>query len=480
MEVYLERLTKFISGYFEEQMYILELIFYKYLSEKIELNAENIAKKNNLLESFEVWDDLDSNVELVESSGYLIEKDYWVSSIIKNNNTYVDSKNLTDILDEAFKAFKENNLNEKYGGLFNFNYSLQASPLKRENLFEIIIKVIDSVYVEEGLTGLRDAFEFLLNKFSEQNGNRLIYSNTPKSISNLLMKLTTCNMNTVRSAYDPSYKSGSLLLEVVDEFKNVDIYGQEINIYNYEIAKMRSIMHEVSKFNLKLGNILESDEFSQEKFDIVLSNPPYGIKWSGEYKKQFEAFNYLAPKSKSEYAFVQHMLYHLKDTGVMAVVLPVGVLFRGGNEQKIREQLINEMNYLDGVIQLPANLFYETSIPVCILLFRKNRKKEQNILFIDASNEFEKEKNTNSLNNQHINKIVNAYKSKSSLNKFSRLVTVEEIKENEYNIGMARYIDSFEEDKHIDLENLEFEINETEKKIVNLENLIFNYYKAME
>jgi len=239
------------------------------------------------------------------------------------------------------------------------------------------------------------------------------------------------------------------------------------------------MLHKVpfNRFDIYQGDTLNNpcERHKQMQFEVVVANPPYSAKWNADEKfledERFSAYGRLAPRSKADYAFVQHMIYHLSDNGTMAVVLPHGVLFRGAAEEVIRRYLVKDKNYLDAVIGLPANLFYGTTIPTTILVFKKC-KQDTNVLFIDASNGFKKDKNQNVLLPEHINKIVQTYKNRSELEKYSHVATLKEIDDNEYNLNIPRYVDTFEAEQAIDLEavradlkRLNQEIEETKQEI---------------
>lgn len=235
------------------------------------------------------------------------------------------------------------------------------------------------------------------------------------------------------------------------------------------------LLHRVpfNRFDIYNGDTLENpcEEHMKMRFQAIVANPPYSAKWSADPKflndERFSNYGKLAPKSKADYAFVQHMIYLLDDNGTMAVVLPHGVLFRGASEGVIRRYLIEDKNYLDAVIGLPANIFYGTSIPTCILVFKKCRTND-NILFIDASKDFEPGKNKNRLRDEDVDKIIDTYKERKKIEKYSHLATMDEIKENEYNLNIPRYVDTFEEEEEIDLDAVQAElekIDEEDKKV---------------
>ena len=228
------------------------------------------------------------------------------------------------------------------------------------------------------------------------------------------------------------------------------------------------------------GNIEEIEN----KFITVVANPPYSTEWDPhtellKYDDRFKDYGKLAPKSKADFAFIQHMIYHLDDNGTMAVVLPHGVLFRGAAEGTIRKYLIEEKNYLDAVIGLPANLFFGTSIPTSILVFKKCREADDNVLFIDASQSFEKGKNQNHLTTEDVEKIVETYKNRETLDKYSYAASLEEIEDNDYNLNIPRYVDTFEEEEPIDLEQVQKDLNQIDDEITDVEQEIEGYLKEL-
>jgi type I restriction enzyme M protein len=270
-----------------------------------------------------------------------------------------------------------------------------------------------------------------------------------------------------------------LLLRVAKEVKNVGgFYGQESNPTTYNLCRMNMIMHDVHyrKFDIKNEDTLVSPQHGEQKFEAIVANPPFSSNWSASplfmSDDRFGSYGKLAPSSKADFAFLQHMVYHLDENGTMACVLPHGVLFRGAAEGHIREILIKERNYLDAVIGLPANIFYGTGIPTCILVLKKKRENPDTVLFIDASAHFEKIKTQNYLTNEHIAKIITTYRERSSEDKYSYVAPISEIQDNDYNLNIPRYVDTFEEEDKVDLENvskelkdLSINIEETDKTI---------------
>ncbi len=271
--------------------------------------------------------------------------------------------------------------------------------------------------------------------------------------------------------------SGSLLLRVAKEVKEVNnFYGQEMNRTTYNLARMNMILHGVHyrKFDIKQEDTLEHPQhLAVLPFEAIVANPPFSAQWSANplftSDDRFSQYGKLAPSSKADFAFVQHMIHHLAENGTMAIMLPHGALFRGGTEQHIRKYLIENRNYLDAVIGLPANIFYGTSIPTCIMVFKKCRENPNDILFIDASNDFEKVKTQNILRNEHIDKIITHYRERTETEKYSKKASLDEIVTNDYNLNIPRYVDTFEAEDSIDIDAIAKEIKslETDMKVTD-------------
>ena len=295
----------------------------------------------------------------------------------------------------------------------------------------------------------------------------------------------TTGKNRLRHVYDPTCGSGSLLLRTARNGKADQIYAQEKNPTTYNLARMNMLLHGVKyiNFTIENGDTLEADAFKDKQFDAVVANPPFSAEWSADDKfnadDRFSKAGALAPKSKADYAFILHMLHHLDDGGTMACVAPHGVLFRGSSEGKIRKYMIESRNCIDAIIGLPANIFYGTSIPTCIIVVKKCRKDDDNILFIDASKEFEKVKTQNKLREEHIKKIIETYRNRTEIEKYSHCATMQEIKDNDYNLNIPRYVDTFEEEEEIDIKQVMAEIKDLESQRAELDKEIDVYRKEL-
>jgi type I restriction enzyme M protein len=322
----------------------------------------------------------------------------------------------------------------------------------------------------------------LIGQFASGAGKKAGEFYTPQEVSKVLAKIVTTGKTKLKSVYDPTCGSGSLLLRVAREVKDEvgKFYGQELNRTTYNLARMNMILHGVhyQKFDIKQEDSLEHPQHFDLRSEAIVANPPFSAQWSASPlhlgDDRFSQYGRLAPSSKADFAFVQHMIHHLADNGIMAVVAPHGVLFRGGAEGHIRQYLIEDRNYLDAVIGLPANIFYGTSIPTCILVFKKCRENPHDILFIDASRHFVKTGNQNYLRDADIEKIVSTYSNRIAETKYSYLAKLTEVKENDYNLNIPRYVDTFEAEDGIDLDaiagelkTLETAMNETDKTIAD-------------
>ena len=333
---------------------------------------------------------------------------------------------------------------------------------------------------------LGDAYEYLIGQFASGAGKKAGEFYTPQQVSKLLAMIVSNGKERLKTVYDPTCGSGSLLLRVNRICQVSNFYGQELNTTTYNLARMNMILHGVrySDFNIEQGNTLEDPHHLSQRFDAVVANPPFSAHWSANQTflsdERFAQYGKLAPKTKADFAFVQHMVHQLDDSGTMAVVLPHGVLFRGAAEGTIREYLIKELNYLDAVIGLPANIFYGTSIPTVILVLKKCRVDSDDVLFIDASQEFEKGTNQNAMHNDDVDRIHEIYSERLAVYKedepekkiFSHKATLAEIAENDYNLNIPRYVDTFEEEDPIDIDEVVEELQSLEIDIAGTDSEI--------
>ena len=329
---------------------------------------------------------------------------------------------------------------------------------------------------------LGDAYEYLIGQFASGAGKKAGEFYTPQEVSKVLAKLVTTGKTRLKTVYDPTCGSGSLLLRVAKEVEEVSkFYGQELNRTTYNLARMNMILHDLhfQKFDIRQDDTLEHPQHLEHQFEAIVANPPFSANWSASplhmSDERFSQYGKLAPASKADFAFVQHMVHHLAENGTMAVVLPHGVLFRGAAEGHIRKYLIEDRNYLDAVIGLPANIFYGTSIPTCILVFKKCREQSDNILFIDASQYYEKAKTQHYLRDTDIEKVIATYRERKTEGKYSYVARLQEVKENDYNLNIPRYVDTFEEEEQVDLNEVAFALSQLEDEMQTTDSTIGTY-----
>jgi type I restriction enzyme M protein len=455
--------------------YILGFIFYKYLSEKMESYADAILAEDDIdylgldEQSEQGQEYLEAiREESIEQLGFFLKPSELFSSVAARGNGDTNNfilEDLTKILRNIEQSTMGHESEDDFVHLFE-DLDLTSTKLgkteeQKNTLIAKVLLHLDQINFQLSNTErdlLGDAYEYLIAQFASGAGKKAGEFYTPQQVSKILAKLVTNGKTKLKSVYDPTCGSGSLLLRVAKEVQEVsNFFGQEMNRTTYNLARMNMIMHDVHyrKFDLKQEDTLEYPQHTEQRFEAIVANPPFSANWSANplhlSDDRFSQYGVLAPSSKADFAFVQHMIYQLDENGTMAVVLPHGVLFRGGAEGKIRQYLIDNKNYLDAVIGLPANIFYGTSIPTCILVLKKCREDSQHVLFIDASNDFDKVKNQNQLSDEHVQKIISTYRQRASIEKYSHLANMDEIKGNDYNLNIPRYVDTFEAEEAIDL-----------------------------
>jgi type I restriction enzyme M protein len=481
--------------------FILGLFFYKYLSDKLNFYA------NTLLYGEEIrFADIDDSTEnkqeilddvknaALNKLGYFFKPSelFHVIAMRGAAGKFI-LDDVTNVLNHIEQSTMGVDSADDFNGLFSdldlTSYKLgKTSDSRNKFIVKLLVQLnniefhLESDDVDVDVLG--DAYEYLIRSFSRHGGKSSGEFYTPPMISKLLAKLLMLDNQNIKSVYDPVCGSGSLLLRVAREANNPDLkfFGQEQNPSTHNLARMNMIMHNVhySQFDIKCGNTLEEPAHLNLRFDAVVANPPFSAYWSANpqhlHNERFSDYGKLAPKSKADFAFVQHMIHQLDDQGTMAVVLPHGVLFRGAAEGHIRQHLIKEKNYLDMVIGLPANIFFGTSIPTCILVFKKNRVSKDDIQFIDASNCFTKSNRDNYLQESHIDSIISAANSRTSIERFSRVVSLCEIEKNNFNINISRYVDASPEALYLQGLNEQLEGYETQL----VDPLIIQYITTRE
>lgn len=483
----------------EYRNYILGFMFYRYLSER----QEKYLFENQILEGINSIEEVNEEYakeangdelpdyldDIAGSLGYAIEPKYtWKTIVDKVNSSTIKP----DTFQNMFDSFNNNlRLNSRatqdFTGVFNDmnlnNSRLGTTTATRAKSLTDIVGIIDQVSYkdESGKDILADIYEFLIAMFAGNSGKKAGEFYTPHQVSEVLAKLATISLDQSDpkpSVYDFACGSGSLLLTVQEEINNKVLYfGQELNTTTYNLARMNLMMHGVPYDRMTLNNAdtLEEDWPSKTdaqgiehplNFDVVVANPPYSQPWDNNDRKlkdpRFKDYG-LAPKTKADYAFLLHGLYHLDQSGTMAIVLPHGVLFRGAKEGKIRETLLKK-NQIDAIIGLPAGLFYSTGIPTVVLVLKKN-KTNRNVLFIDASKGFEKGKRQNSLRDEDINKIIDTYKERKDVERYAHVASFDEIEENDFNLNIPRYVDIFVPEPPVDLKKVAADLHETNIEI---------------
>jgi len=477
----------------EYKNYLLGLIFYKYLSDKllekvVELADESLEEYDTQEKQTRLYRELlaDGNMKsdlietLVDTLSYDIEPDYLFYTLTEQAKRNVFQ------LDDLKRAFIY--LSTKYdqfNGLFD-DVDLNSKKLGADDqqrnitITEVLKKLIDIDILGHDGDVIGDAYEFLISQFASEAGKKAGEFYTPHEVSDMMARIAAIGQEDKKlfSVFDPTMGSGSLMLNIrnyINYPDNVKYHGQELNTTTYNLAKMNLILHGIEKEDMRLrnGDTLNKDWPTDEPytFDSVLMNPPYSAEWSADETflddSRFNRYGKLAPKSKADFAFLLHGYYHLKESGTMAIVLPHGVLFRGAAEGVIRKKLLEDGS-IDAIIGMPANLFFGTSIQTTVIILKKNRTT-RDVLFIDASREFEKVKNQNKLTKENIVKIVETYKKRKSVEKYAHVAKFDEIKENDYNLNIPRYVDTYEEEEPVDMVAVGSTIQDIRKEKAELE-----------
>lgn len=471
----------------EYKTYLLGLIFYKYLSDSYLMKVYDLLEdevapdleiaQEEYEEAYKSEDAEDLLEEIKETLHFTLEPEMTYTSIIKHiaDNTFERS-----MLKEAFNRIEASD--ELFSGLFVdvdlYSKRLGTNDIKQSETISNLMMVLneaDLIHAEGDVLG--NAYEYLIGQFASETGKKAGEFYTPHGPAQLLCRIAMLGQEDKKGlqVYDPCMGSGSLMLSCKHYSKEPDYikyYGQEIMPSTYNLARMNMFLHHVQPENQHLRNAdtLDKDWPTDEdtEFDVVTMNPPYSAKWSAldSFKNDERFSGYggkLAPKSKADYAFLLHGFYHLKQTGTMAIVLPHGVLFRGAAEGSIRETLLKNGS-IYAVIGLPANMFYNTSIPTCVIVLKKHREG-RDVLFIDASKQFEKDKKQNVMKDEHIEHVLELYKNRKDVDKEVHLATFEEIKENDFNLNIPRYVDTSEPEEEIDLNGIISDMKKTDEEI---------------
>ena len=484
----------------EYKDYLLGIVFYKYLSDSFLIKVYDLIydeKPESLkaaLEAYKEALDDESADELIKqiksTCHYMIEPEltYTCFAEAANNNAFNREQ-----LQKAFNNIEQSD--PVFADLFTdidlYSNRLGNGDQKQSDTVASLIKEIDKAdLLNSDAEILGNAYEYLIGQFASETGKKAGEFYTPQAVSKILTRIAIAGQENMRglSVYDPCMGSGSLLLNAKkysSEPEYIKYYGQELNTSTYNLARMNMFLHgvETKNQNLHNGDTLDGDWPTGEDtdFNMVLMNPPYSAKWSAAagflQDERFSDYGVLAPKSKADYAFLLHGLYHLKNNGTMAIVLPHGVLFRGAAEGKIREKLLRSGN-IYAVIGLPANLFYNTSIPTCIMVLKKHRDG-RDVLFIYASQMFDKGKKQNSMNDEHINSVMELYKNRETVEKQSYLASFEDIEKNDFNLNIPRYVDNFEEEEEIDLNEILSDMAKTDEELDKVQGEFVSLLKEL-
>lgn len=471
----------------EFKSYVLGTLFYRYISESIVEYINRLQAEAGIDDfDYTLMDDEEAEEArdmVVEEKGYFILPSQLFANVAKNADT---NENLNETLSAAFRAIEasaqgqasEDDLRGLFGDFLVDSTSLGRTVSKRNELLAKVLKAVNNMNLSDKLTdntidAFGDAYEFLMQMYAASAGKSGGEYFTPPAVSELLARLCTIRNQHIRRVYDPACGSGSLLLKFAKTIgksnPNLQYYGQEINPSTYNLCRINMFLHGVSfdNFDIELGDTLTEPKHLDMDFDAIVSNPPYSIKWEGEDNPilindaRYAPAGILAPKSKADLAFTMHMLHLLSESGVAAIVEFPGVLYRGGAEQKIRKYLL-EHNAVDAVIQLPANLFFGVSIATCIIVLRKGTKTDNHVLFVDASNEFEKEGNKNYLRPKHQDRIAEAIEKREDEQYFCCLKSNAEIIANDCNLSVSSYVEQPDTRQKINIAK----VNEELKSVV--------------
>lgn len=496
-----EELRGAVDGW-EFKAYVLGAIFYRYISENL-TNYINKLQAAAGIKDFDYAKMKDEEAkeacdQIVEEKGFFILPSQLFQNVAKNPEKDV---NLNETLSKVFRSIEASAIGtaseEQVKGLFS-DFIIDSSrignsvELRNKCISKVLVAVRDmqlnKTYEDNTIDTVGDTYEYLMQMYASKAGKSGGEFFTPQEVSEVLARIASFNNPNIQKVYDPACGSGSLLMKFAkiakEQGKENDIkyYGQEINPTTYNLCRINMFLHDVNyaKFDIQQGNTLTTPHHLGEEFDAIVSNPPYSKSWDGKNDPilindvRYSPAGVLAPASKSDLAFTMHMLYHLSETGTCAIVEFPGVLYRGGAEKKIREYLIKH-NFVDTVIQLPANLFFGVSIATCIIVIKKN-KKDDNILFVDASEEFVKKGDKNKLEEENQDNIVNAYKKRKEVQYFTKLVSNDKVLANSANLSVSSYIEKEDKREAIDIAALNKEIDALNKDVIfsslNLEDII--------
>lgn len=487
------------------KQYILGILFYRFISENIteffnkaEHEAGDLEFDYAEISDEEAEQDFRPNT--VEDKGFFILPSQLFKNVVKtaknNENLNTDLANIfKDIEGSAVGFQSEDDIKGLFEDVDTTSNRLGGTVAEKNKRLADILTGIGEInfgdFKNNDIDAFGDAYEYLISNYASNAGKSGGEFFTPQTVSKLLARIVMEGKTSINKVYDPTCGSGSLLLQMKKQFDEHIIdegfFGQEINMTNFNLARMNMFLHNVNynNFSIRRGDTLINPLHGDEKpFDAIVSNPPYSIKWIGDKDptlisdERFAPAGKLAPKSYADYAFILHSLFYLSSQGRAAIVCFPGIFYRKGAEKTIRQYLVDN-NFIDCVIQLPENLFFGTSIATCVLVMAKN-KTENKILFIDASKEFKKETNNNILEENNIKTIVEEFKNREEKEHFSRYVDIDEIVENDYNLSVSTYVEKEDTREKIDIKVLNKEIDETVKKIDELRASINEIVRELE
>ena len=485
--------------------YVLGTIFYRYISENLTAYINEMQKDAGIDDfDYAAYPDEDAE-EAKEQLG--AEKGFFIlpSQLFCNVAASADKDvNLNETLSSAFRAIEasaagtgaEKNMKNLFSDFIVDSSKLGASVGDRNKVLADVIDAVKDMKLSQNIQDNKndtfgDTYEFLMSMYAANAGKSGGEFFTPQEVSEILVRLATHNNDKIDSVYDPACGSGSLLMKfqkiIGKDNPNLKYYGQEINPTTHNLCRINMFLHNVNynNFDIALGDTLINPAHRDMEFDAIVSNPPYSLKWVGKDSpilisdERYAPAGVLAPKSAADLAFTMHMLYHLKESGICAIVEFPGVLYRGGAERQIREYLIQN-NYVDTVIQLPANLFFGVGIATCIIVLSKGKKPDGNVLFIDASNEYVKNGNKNLLEQQNIDTIVNAFVDRKDKQYFCKLVSNEDILNNDYNLSVSAYVEQEDTREKIDIEAVNKDIVKVVDDVNRLREMVNGFIEEME
>ena len=476
--------------------YVLGTMFYRYISEKLtnyvnkgEEEAGNIGFK---YEDMSDEDAEEARKDLIVEQGFFILPSELFCNVCKKADK---DENLNETLERAFKHIEESARGSEsegnFEGLFD-DFDVNSNKLggtvakRNERLCKLLFGIRDmklGSVEDHDIDAFGDAYEYLMSMYASNAGKSGGEFFTPSDVSVLLTRLGTIGKTKINKVYDPACGSGSLLLKALDvlgkDAVTTGFFGQEINITTYNLCRINMFLHDVGfdKFDVQCDDtLINPQHWDDEPFELIVSNPPYSIKWKGSddatliNDPRFAPAGVLAPKSKADMAFIMHSLSWLASNGTASIVCFPGIMYRSGAEQKIRKYLV-ENNFIDAIIQLPSNLFFGTSIATCIMVMKRG-KVDNNTLFIDASNECVKVTNNNKLTEENLNRIVEVYTKREEVEHFVHVASIDEIAENDFNLSVSTYVEPEDKSEKIDIEELNKKIQNIVKKEEELRKAI--------